>query len=314
MRRPKITTQIPATAAGRSLLDVVRMMTELERTEAAALIERGGIWLDGRRVQDLTRPVQPEQTIGIYFAPPEARPAEIQPDHVLYEDAALLVLNKRPGDYVNMTPWDVAGSVLWAAQRFLTARDGTPPTLHLAHQLDRDTSGVLVLSKHPRANAPLLQAFLDQAVHKRYLALASGAPPVDSFDMRSGHGRGEYGLFRVYPLELVGARSPDGKHVVKAMETRFRVIERWPDLALIEAQPLTGRTHQIRLHLAQAGHPVAGDQRYGGPAVVAGITLSHHLLHAAVMELPHPFTHRPLRLEAPLPPLWEQVLPVLRGS
>lgn len=312
MRRPKIAVEVAPESAGRSLLDLVRAVAELARDEAAALIARGGVWLDARRCLDAALPVAAGQALAIHFAPTDGRPAVIHPADILYEDAALLVLNKRPGDYVNVTPWDVTGDVLWAAGRYLAARDGEAPPLHLAHQLDRDTSGVLVISKHPRANAPLLRAFLDHTVHKCYLALATGTPEDDSFEVLTGHGRGERGRFRVYPLELVGARSPDGKHTVKPMETRFHVIERWPEAALVEARPITGRTHQIRLHLAHAGHPVAGDTRYDGPTTVAGVPLAHHLLHAAVMELPHPFGRGPLRLEAPLPALWQDVLAALR--
>jgi 23S rRNA pseudouridine1911/1915/1917 synthase len=202
--------------------------------------------------------------------------------------------------------------VLSAARQFLAARDGNAPSLHLAHQLDRDTSGVLVLSKDPRANAPLQRAFLEGTLHKRYLALTTGVPPWTTWQARTGHGRGAHGLFRVYPLEIVGSPIGDGRLRVKGMETHFEVQETYETATLVEARPLTGRTHQIRLHLQVAGYPVAGDIRYGGTPELAGFALAHHLLHAAELDLPHPIEERRLRLVAPLPLLFTEVQSALQ--
>ena len=312
--RPKIITSVPQEWSGWTITDAISAAAGLDRADAEALIARGGAWLNRHRVQVSDQTLTEGQILAIHFPPPGSHPAVVTPADVIYEDAALLVLNKSPGVYVTMTPWDATGDLLWAARQFLAARDGTTPTLHLAHRLDRDTTGVVVLSKNPRANAPLAAAFLEHTIHKRYLALSAGAPVHDSFEIRTGHGRGQHGLFRVYPYEAVGTRTGDGTRVVKLMETRLRVVERFDSAALIEAQPLTGRTHQIRLHLAYAGYPIAGDSRYGGPREVAGIVLKHHLLHAAELELPHPVEEQRLHFTAPLPALLAEVLGVLRNK
>jgi 23S rRNA pseudouridine1911/1915/1917 synthase len=312
--RPKIVATIAPAWAHWKLVDVVSMVAELDRVAARALIERGAAWLDQHRRQDPAHPVLAGQQITVHFAPPDARRAVVLPGDILYEDQTLLVLNKPPGVYVTMTPWDATRDLLWAAREYLIVRDGSVPNLHLAHRLDRDTSGVLVVSKAPAANAPLQELFLGRAVEKRYLAIVGGSPPEDHFELHTGHGRGAHGLFRVYPRESIGVHLPYGHNVVKAMETQFQVLERFDAASLLEARPATGRTHQIRLHLAHLGYPIMGDSRYGGAMELAGVGLSHHLLHAAVLRFPHPITRAVLHFEAPLSPLFSTVLETLRRN
>ena len=314
MRRAKIVTPISDAWAGRSLVDVVGAAASLEPAAARDLIERGGAWLERRRVQDTAQPVVAGHLLSLHFPPPDERPVTVTAAGIVYEDSTLLVLNKPPGAYVTMTPWDATNNLLCATRRFLVARDGAAPDLHAIHQLDRDTSGLLVFSKEPRANAPLQAAFLDRAIHKRYLTMVAGSPAWEHLEVRTGHGRGEHGLFRVYPLEAVGDRVGDGRRAVKLMETRFETVERFGQVTLLAARPLTGRTHQIRLHLRHTGYPVAGDRRYGGAPELAGMALPHHLLHAAALDLPHPLEDRWLRLTAPLPSFFAEVLAMLRAG
>jgi 23S rRNA pseudouridine1911/1915/1917 synthase len=295
-------------------LAAVSNAADLEHDDALALILRGGTWLGRHRVRHADQQVAVGQLLTLHFPPEDARRAVVTAGEILYEDDALLVLNKPPGVYVAMTPWDVTGDLLSAATRFLSERDGAEPSLHLAHRLDRDTSGVLLISKSAAANAPLQRQFLSRSVTKRYLALASGSPPDDRFTAFTGHGRGQHGLFRVYPRERIDEHLGYGRNVVKAMETQFEVLDRFPGATLIEARPITGRTHQIRLHLAYLGLPIAGDSRYDGPSELAGLPLEHHLLHAAALDLSHPVTAQPLHFEAPLPPLLVQVLSALREN
>lgn len=277
---------------------------------ARQLIARGAVWSGRNRVLDPNAAVAAGEGLVIQF-PPSGRHDEVDlgSSDLLYEDSALVAVAKRRGWVVQETPWDVHGNVRAALTRFLQARDGRAPQLHLVHRLDRGTSGVLVFGKRPDASARLAQAFTGRAVQKEYLAIVHGVPERDEFVLRTGHTRGALGRFRLTPLDEVG-RTRDSHPKVREAHTRFRTLRRYDDHALVAAYPITGRTHQIRLHLAAAGHPVIGDSQYGGPRHLRGARYDLPLLHAYRLSLPHPFTGEPLRLEAPLDalePIWSEL-------
>lgn len=201
---------------------------------------------------------------------------------VLHEDGWLLAVDKPAGLVVHPTMGDYRASVVI----HLRERHPAGKALTLAHRLDRDTSGVLLLAKSPGAARVLHQGFLAATVRKRYLALVS--PPLK----RPG------GV-------LDGPLGPDPQEARRcrrrvvpggvAARTRFRVLRQFPDCSLVELWPLTGRQHQIRVHLQAEGSPVVGDSLYGG------IPAPRHLLHAAELQLPHPESEQPLRIRSPLP-------------
>lgn len=232
---------------------------------------------------------------------------ELSQADLCYEDEWLIAVNKRAGWYVGATPWDRYGNVLAALDRLLTRREGVAPLLHLAHQLDRHTSGILLISRHPQVNKPLLNAFANHRVEKHYLALCTGEPCEDQYELHHGHGRSKHGRWRLYPLAEVGVLLPEGGGRIKLAHTSFSVKQRLGDATLLHAYPHTGRTHQIRLHAAAIGHPLLGDTRYGGPADWRGHLLAGHLLHAARIRLDHPITNNPLNLSA-APPDWLETL------
>jgi 23S rRNA pseudouridine1911/1915/1917 synthase len=270
--------------------------------EAGAIaVARGGAWVNGRRVSDSAERVEAGALFTLRF-PPTDRYGEVElcADDIAYEDEWLLAVHKRQGWYVSATPWDAEGNLLVALNRFLAARDGATPPLHLAHRLDRDTTGLLLVSRSPAANKALQAAFAGDAVTKRYLALCAGLPSWVQTELRSGHGRSAGGRWRLYPLEQVGRALPGGSRVKEAWSS-FALERALDGAALVRATLHTGRTHQIRLHLAELGHPLLGDTRYGGSASYAGVTLAGHLLHAAELQLPHPVTGALLRLASPLP-------------
>jgi 23S rRNA pseudouridine1911/1915/1917 synthase len=269
---------------------------------------RGGLWLDGRRVADPAERALAGATLTLRL-PPAGGYAEvtIRPDQIAYEDEWLLALHKAVGWYVGATPWDTQGNVLEALRRLLVARDGVAPPLHLAHRLDRDTSGVLLVSKARAANAPLQVAFASGGVAKVYICLCAGQPAWERIEVRTGHGRGASGCWRVYPFEELGCVLPANGSRVKDARTTFEVLERRAGAALVRAAPATGRTHQIRLHIAHLGHPLLGDTRYGGPAHHEGHDLPGHLLHAETLCLAHPITGAPLELASPVPEIFSQI-------
>lgn len=284
-------------------------LTQLLGAEAPELLARGGVWVDRQRALDPQRMLSAGAVVVVHRSPSGPQPDLIvTSDWVLYEDADLIAISKPVGTYVEMTPWDAHRHIRGALGVMLTARDGQPSSLHLAHRLDRDTSGVLLLSKNPAVNARLYALFGGGEVRKTYLAHCIGEPAFEETQIATGHGRSRNGLFRIYPQEEVGRELPGGTRV-KHMETSLRVLRRFDGSALVEASPLTGRTHQIRLHLAHLGHPLVGDAKYGGPQSWQGEVVSAHRLHAWRIALPHPRTGALLQIEAPLPD-WAAILMV----
>ena len=241
---------------------------------------------------------------------------------VVYEDAALLVLDKPAGLLSCPDRWDakrpnlmrllhdaVAAGKPWAIERGLTY-------VANAHRLDFETTGVFVLAKTRPALIRLANHFGSETPKKTYLALVQGSPDQDEFTV-------ENRLAPHWSKPGLMAISGQGK---KAL-THFRVAERFAGCALMECRPVTGRTHQIRIHLQDVGLPIYGDSQYGGqPLLLSKLKRSYRLapgetetplvrtlaLHAWKLELPHPETGEPLRVEAPLPKAFQVALKNLR--
>lgn len=289
-------------AAGATVLELAR---RLAGEAGARCIARGGAWVDGRRVADPGQRLLAGVELALRLPPAGGYPElELTAADIAYEDPWLIALHKAAGWYAGATPWDVEGNALAALGRLLAAREGVAPPLHLAHQLDRDTSGVLLVSRAPGANAALQAAFAGGGADKLYCCLCADVPLWGALELRTGHGRAARGRWRLYERDEVGRELPGGGGRVKEAMTGFARGRALAGAALLWARPRTGRTHQIRLHAAHAGHPLLGDVRYGGPPAYAGRELSGHLLHAARLRLPHPATGAPLEIVSPLPALF----------
>jgi 23S rRNA pseudouridine1911/1915/1917 synthase len=303
---PALSVTVAPEQAGQTLAALVA--AQVGPLAAQHILQRGGVWRNRRREHDAACPLRAGDQV-IIHTPPGGTYVDItvtQGD-ICYESGGLLALNKRPGWYTTPTPWDAIGNVRAALTRFLREREGPGAYVHLVHQLDRDTSGVLLCSRDRALNGPLQAAFNAGAVTKEYLCICAGEPQAAQFEVQTGHGRGRSGLWRLYDLAEVGHPLPNGS-TVKAAHTSFRVLRRLGGAALLRATLHTGRTHQIRLHLAALGHPLLGDGRYGGPPEFGGRALPGHLLHAASMALRHPLSAYPLELRAPLPPTMAALL------
>jgi len=203
-------------------------------------------------------------------------------DRVLYIDGEAIILDKPAGLPVDR-PRDGSpsidsqlGDLTFGFQRLPVA----------VHRLDRDTSGCLLLARNPKALKRFAQAFEAGSVTKRYLAILDGAPDAD------------FGLVDL-PLAKISNAATGwrmrGDPKGKPARTRWKVMERWPGRALVAFYPETGRTHQIRVHLAAVGHPLAGDWLYGER------NAARPMLHAAELAMTHPVTNQPLRVVAPPP-------------
>ena len=230
---------------------------------------------------------------------PSAKLEQVQAlaDCILYEDDALMVVNKPAGLAVH------GGSGLkFGLIEALRALRPNDKHLELVHRLDRDTSGLLMVAKKRSVLKSLHQQLRDKTVNKQYLALVRGhwqkncrsvEAPLQKNTLQSGE--------RMVRVDAQG----------KPSQTRFRIHQRYQQATLVEASPVTGRTHQIRVHTLHAGHPIAGDPKYGDKAfdsAMQQLGLDRLFLHAWQLSFTHPKTERVCHFEAPLDTALEQLL------
>lgn len=221
------------------------------------------------------------------------------PSRILFEDEWLIAVDKPAGLPTQPTLDPSRPSVLSVLKSYMQKRDGREPYLGLHHRLDRDTSGVVLFTKNPKANAGVGALFADKTAQKTYQALAvlgTGFPAT--WEVKNYLGI----VGRVGKASKFGAVRSGGDPA----HTTFLELERYHDVALIEAMPHTGRTHQIRVHLTECGHPILGDEFYAGPMVVrlasgAQLRLLRVMLHAASLAFRHPMTNAELTIACPLP-------------
>jgi len=234
---------------------------------------------------------------------------------VVYEDSSLLVVDKPAGMVVHPAPGHPGGTLVNALLAYLpelAASAGAPPGEAAArpgivHRLDRDTSGLILVAKNEKTRRALQRQFKERQVHKAYLALLDG-------HLQPAWGRIEAPLGRDPHHRQRIAVLPGGREAI----TEYHVLEPFShpvgpvagDYTLVEAEPLTGRTHQIRVHLASIGHPVAGDRVYGRRR--SSLPLTRQFLHARRLGFKHPRTGQHMDLEAALPEDLAAVLELLR--
>ena len=278
--------------------------TGRSRRRARRWIEAGRVRMDGATVRRLSRQVRTAQVVEVEAPAEELEGIEgpqPPPVEVVHEDPALLVVNKPSGVLSQPAerprPGDLAMDQ--RVRLHLAAREGRrPPYLALIHRLDRVSSGLLVFARTREAAGSLSEAFRRGRVERGYLAVVEGEPSFShlTVDRPIARARGFDWKF-----ETTIPKDPDGKPA-RTEVTVERVGEGW---ARVRCRLLTGRTHQVRVHLAELGHSVSGDRLYGSTAGSARV-----LLHAARLTLPHPGGQGPsrLELEAPLPADFEPYL------
>jgi 23S rRNA pseudouridine1911/1915/1917 synthase len=221
---------------------------------------------------------------------------EAIPLEILYEDDAMLALNKQPGLVVHPAAGNWSGTLVNALIHHRGARlagRGGRERLGIVHRLDKDTSGVILIAKTDEAHENLARIFAEREVRKTYRALCVG-----TFRRGSGECRGAIGRHQVDRKKM--AVKKDSAHG-RAAWTDYHVLQQGKYGAEVECLLHTGRTHQIRVHLSHLGHPIWGDTLYGRRTPVNGFYPARQMLHAARIELAHPITGKPLKIEAPLP-------------
>ncbi len=300
--------------AGRRLdLVVAESRPELSRAQARRLIALGTITVGGASVKPAHRLRSGEEVQGQI---PEPEPAVLKPEpiplQIVYEDGTLVVVDKPAGLVVHPAPGHSSGTLVHALLHHCRDLSGVGGVRRpgIVHRLDRGTSGLLVAAKDDRTHRHLSAQFRAHSVEREYLALVRGSPRraegvIDQPLARHPGDRKRFTADRRLTKRVSSAR-----HAV----TRWRVEERLGDLTLLRVRLETGRTHQVRVHLASIGLPVLGDPVYGGGRVVSrALGLDRQGLHAEILAFDHPEGGGRLRFVSPLPDDLVEVLERVRS-
>jgi 23S rRNA pseudouridine1911/1915/1917 synthase len=302
---------VPPEAAGERLdIFLARQMPGWSRSQIQRQIRMGMVNLGSATVYKAGEKLVAGDAVTLRAARHELRatPEDIALD-IVYEDDDLVVVNKPAGMTVHVGAGVRSGTLVNALLHHIgaLARRGGDLRPGIVHRLDRMTSGLMVVAKTDFALEKLSEQFKARTVHKNYLALVHGKLAGETGEIAKPVGRD--------PRRRVKMR-PGGIRAREAV-TRYRAMRGFEGFTLLECHPLTGRTHQIRVHLSSIGHPVVGDTLYGAPSHlrIGGKeqkTLPRHFLHAAALEFVQPRTGEALRFEAPLPPDLSQFLALLQ--
>jgi 23S rRNA pseudouridine1911/1915/1917 synthase len=277
------------------------------RAKVRKLVMAGSVYLNGRQMRVPSKALSPGMTIEaridleklFHDSTSRDRPFELTANRVLFEDGDLIVVDKPPGLPAHPTLDETRNNLFDAVTRFLTRRDGAGRSYLGVHQrLDRDTSGVLLFTKSERVNGAVSGLFAHHQALKVYEALTV---PRSNSDSRNNPSENEWTVrnqLGKLPSKSKRVRYGSVASGGRQAETFFRVMGEYPRGMRIEAIPKTGRTHQIRVHLAAIDLPVVGDPVYGVPEP----RLGRQFLHASRLAFPHPFTGEQIDVVSPLPP------------
>jgi 23S rRNA pseudouridine1911/1915/1917 synthase len=309
-----------AEAAGRRLDQWLaeRLAPDISRSRAQALIRQGAVSIGGSLVREASRRLAPGEEVAVELPDPEpAGPqAEEMPLAVIHEDAELIVIDKPAGLVVHPGAGNASGTLVNALVHHCgdsLSGIGGVRRPGIVHRLDKDTSGVMVVAKTDRAHRALSEAFADHGraggLERAYVALVWGVPERPRGTIDAALGRA--------PDRVRRAVVPEGRGDARRAVTRFEVLERFggaagPVASLLECRLETGRTHQIRVHMAHVGHPLVGDPDYGRgfrskanrlpePARTLAAGFPRQALHARLLAFRHPASGEMMRFEAPMP-------------
>ena len=287
----------PADSGARLDVVITRALTELSRSRVQSLIDEGQILLNGV-VPKTSAKVRAGDEIQVTI--PDPRPvetlAEDIPLNVLFEDADLIVINKPPGLVVHPGAGNQEHTLVNALLHHCQNLSGIGGELRpgIVHRLDKDTSGCLVAAKADSAHQELARQFANRETRKVYLAVVKGALKEKVTEIEFAIQRHPVNRKKMQAVTEHISRGPDARN----SHTTVTVLAEGQGISLVQCRLHTGRTHQIRMHLAALGHPLVGDEVYGGPSR-PGVT--RQLLHAWKLAFTHPRTGERLELTAPPP-------------
>lgn len=299
----KIITGVFA-SGGERLDKALAEASALSRERVKGLLGEGRILIDGRPASSASASAREgaEWSISV----PEAAPAEAQaqdiPLAVVFEDEHLIIIDKPAGLVVHPAAGNPDGTLVNALLHHCVGQlsgIGGVARPGIVHRIDKDTSGLLVAAKSDTAHEGLARQFADHSIERAYLAVVSGVPVPPSGTVRGRIGRSPTNRKKMAPLADSDSR---GKHAV----THYRTLEALPGAALVECRLETGRTHQVRVHMASIGHALLGDPLYGRPnprfrPVLADLGFARQALHAAILGFIHPVSGETLRFSSTLP-------------
>ena len=308
------TLTVPADHAGERLdRFLVSQAPEVSRARIQQLIAGGKVHVNGAEAKPSLRLREQDQVelLGSPQPPPLKATAEDIPLDVVYEDEALAVINKPAGMIVHAGAGvrSHSGTLVNALLHRFGSLSGMGGELRpgIVHRLDKDTSGLIVIAKSDLAHRRLAEQFVRREVKKTYIALVHGWMKQDKGTVTSAIARD-----RVRRTRMT-TRARHGREAISHWRVLRRIHSRFGKFTLLEVRIDTGRTHQIRVHLASLGHPVVGDGLYGAPRELKDtrggkLALARNFLHAGAIELRHPGTGAMLGLSRPLPPPLEDFL------
>ena len=291
-------------ACGKKRLDVflTEVQADITRSYIKKLIETERVTVNGAPAKAQYKLKEGDR---VEVEVPDPEPLEVMPEaiplSIVYEDASLIVIDKPPGMVVHPAPGHSGGTLVNALLHHCKdlAGIGGVERPGIVHRLDKDTSGLIVAAKTDACMQSLTRQFKERDIKKVYLALAKGI-----FEMKTGVIDVPIGRHKIHRKKM-SVHTSAGREA----QTRYEVLRQLDGFAYVQLFPKTGRTHQLRVHLASIGHPILGDRLYGGTLGPGLPQIVRQALHAHRLELTHPVTGNLLQLESPLPSDMEALLP-----
>ncbi len=293
---------------------LVARMEGASRNKVQQAIETGRVLINNKKVQANHR-IKPGEEI-IVYSDREVQGEEIVPENIplniVYEDDDVIIVNKPVGLVVHPASGNYNGTLINGVAFHLLQQNSelnqsVLPRFGLVHRIDKNTSGLMVLTKNPKALTSIAKQFFDHTVHRQYVALVWGDVKEDAGTIRAHVGRHQRfrKIFDAYP------EGDYGKEAV----THYKVLERFGYVTLVQCELETGRTHQIRVHMQHIGHPLFNDELYGGDRIVKGTVFTkyrqfvdnafvlcpRHALHAKTIGFIHPKTNKEVRFDSEIP-------------
>lgn len=286
---------------------LVEQLQEFSRTRIQGLISDGFVDVDGRAAKKAGQPLEGGSNITVRIPP--SVPTDLIPEDIpldiLFENDDMLVINKPAGMVVHPAAGHASGTLVNAVLGYDPEIEGIGGEERpgVVHRLDKETSGLILLAKNERAHRWLQDQFRLRKVEKTYLALVDGKPPTPAGRVEAHIGRDPS-----HRKRMAIVPESRGREAI----SEYKTLESFGEHTLLEFHPLTGRTHQIRLHCAFLGCPIVGDEIYGSKKIT--LEINRHFLHAYRLKIALPGEKEPKFFEAPLPQELGRVLDSLRSA